>query len=43
MIIYTGGRIDHAHHKNQPVYALHEAVQLANAVKKAKELTNPGS
>ncbi|MCG3135749.1 MAG: hypothetical protein HMLKMBBP_03505 [Planctomycetes bacterium] len=35
------GRIDHAHHAGNAYRALTDAIELANAVRKAAELTNP--
>lgn len=32
VLLVEGGRIDHAHHSNKPVKALHEAVEMAKAV-----------
>jgi len=35
------GRIDHAHHAGNPYRALTDAIEYANAVKKAYEMTDP--
>lgn len=39
-LFVEGGRIDHAHHKNQALLALGEVAAMDRAVKKARELTN---
>ena len=38
-----GGRIDHGHHAGNAYTALHDAVEMANAVAKAQEMTKEGS
>ncbi|XP_017863335.1 PREDICTED: membrane-bound alkaline phosphatase [Drosophila arizonae] len=40
-LFVEGGRIDHAHHETKAKKAMEETVQFSNAVKKARELTNP--
>ncbi|XP_065640705.1 alkaline phosphatase, tissue-nonspecific isozyme isoform X6 [Hydra vulgaris] len=35
-----GGRIDHGHHANKAFHALHDTVELNDAVHKAKEITD---
>ena len=40
LFLYTGGRIDHAHHDNIAYRALDETLVFAEAVSKAVELTN---
>ena len=37
------GRIDHGHHANSAYNALHDAVEMANAVAKAVEMTKEGT
>jgi alkaline phosphatase len=36
-----GGRIDHAHHAGNPYRALTDAIEFANAIRKAYEMTDP--
>ncbi|XP_023173299.2 alkaline phosphatase isoform X2 [Drosophila hydei] len=40
-LFVEGGRIDHAHHETKAKKAMDETVQFSNAVKKARQLTNP--
>ncbi|XP_030572222.1 alkaline phosphatase [Drosophila novamexicana] len=40
-LFVEGGRIDHAHHETKAKKAVDETVQFSNAVKKARQLTNP--
>lgn len=40
-LFVEGGRIDHAHHETKAKKALDETVQFSNAVRKARQLTNP--
>lgn len=40
-LFVEGGRIDHAHHETKAKKALDETVQFSEAVRKARELTNP--
>ena len=37
-----GGRIDHGHHAGKAHLALHDAVEMANAVAKAVSMTKEG-
>jgi alkaline phosphatase len=39
-LLVEGGRIDHAHHAGNGYRALHETVELSNAVRAAMEMTN---
>ena len=38
-LLSLGGRIDHGHHDGNAYTALHDTVELGNAVKKANEMT----
>ncbi len=40
LLVVEGGRIDHAHHVNNAYNALHDTVELANAVQTAVEQTS---
>lgn len=40
-LFVEGGRIDHAHHETKARKALDETVQFSEAVRKARQLTNP--
>ncbi|XP_043649584.1 alkaline phosphatase [Drosophila teissieri] len=40
-LFVEGGRIDHAHHETKAKKALDETVQFSDAVRKARQLTNP--
>lgn len=40
LILSSGGRIDHAHHNTYATIALDETVELAKAVKIAREITS---
>ncbi|KAH8380218.1 hypothetical protein KR009_009500 [Drosophila setifemur] len=40
-LFVEGGRIDHAHHETKAKKALDETVQFSDAVRTARELTNP--
>ncbi|XP_065640700.1 alkaline phosphatase isoform X1 [Hydra vulgaris] len=39
-LLVEGGRIDHGHHANKAFHALHDTVELNDAVHKAKEITD---
>ncbi|EDW72786.1 uncharacterized protein Dwil_GK16996 [Drosophila willistoni] len=40
-LFVEGGRIDHAHHETKAKKALDETVQFSDAIRKARQMTNP--
>ena len=41
-LLFSAGRIDHGHHEGIAYQALHDAIEMANAVAKAAEMTKEG-
>ena len=39
LLLFLAARIDHGHHASKPVLALHDTIELARAVKRAKKIT----